>query len=344
MKAADVLAFVASAAGGVQDAGWRRSGAGGFWARSRDRQSTRPAAMTASRKYCAPMVRIPMSCLALPEEHRAEIGSVDLRVAHGARLILGGLVVGRPLGCSRCSVHVRRMATQTQEIDVVHLQAAADWSSHAACGTTCSLRRSSPERARKRTGPMVSVWHLVQTANWPAAARTWCPVCVPCGLWQSLHWTSPTSTRWRIGPRELGLLRGMAAEAQLGLRLHQHEIHVGGFVRTVTRSAADAVGQVRGLGEILRLQARLVTLGTDGCCLRRAQRLEANDLGDIAAAVDVRLRRAMTGLASVLVALEQRCVRSVGEVLVPDFLVAGLADVGLGVLAARSSRARTAAA
>ena len=35
-------------------------------------------------------------------------------------------------------------------------------------------------------------------------------------------------------PRELSLLRGMASEAQVGLLLHQHEIHVVGFVRAVT--------------------------------------------------------------------------------------------------------------
>src|ERR1039457_823494 len=125
----------------------------------------------------------------------------------------------------------------------------------------------------------------------------------------------------------------MAAEAELGLRLHEHEIHVGGFVRAVARSATDAARQVSGLGKILRLQAGLVALGADGRRRRRSQRLEANDLGDVAAAVNVGLRRTMTRLASVLVALQQCRVRSVGEVLVPDFLVTSLADAGLSVLA-----------
>ena len=45
----------------------------------------------------------------------------------------------------------------------------------------------------------------------------------------------------------------------------------------------------------------------------------------------------MTGLAPMLSAFEQCGVRSAGEVFLPNFLVTGLADVGLGVL----SRCRT---
>ena len=73
-----------------------------------------------------------------------------------------------------------------------------------------------------------------------------------------------------IGPREFGLLLRVAAIAQLGLRLHQQEINVGGFVRTMTTGAANAIGQVFGLGEVLGLQAGLVALGADGRGLRRA--------------------------------------------------------------------------
>jgi hypothetical protein len=65
------------------------------------------------------------------------------------------------------------------------------------------------------------------------------------------------------------------------------------------------------------------------------QRLEANDLGDIASAVNMCLRRTVTSLATMLVAFQQRGVWSIGEVLVPDILVASLADISLGVLAAR---------
>src|SRR5271165_6729328 len=96
-------------------------GAGGFWADERH-ASNRPAIRTPSLKAYAPTFRTPMSCLALPEEYRAEVGSVNLRVAHGARLKLSGLVVSRAYGFTRSSVRVRRMATKAQKIDVVHLQ------------------------------------------------------------------------------------------------------------------------------------------------------------------------------------------------------------------------------
>lgn len=137
-----------------------------------------------------------------------------------------------------------------------------------------------------------------------------------------------------IGPGELGLLRSVATETKVGLRFHQHEIYVFGFVRAVARGATDSVGEMSGFGEVLGLETGLVALGTDGGCLRRGESLEADDLGDVSAALDMRLRRTVTGLASVLFALEQGRVRSVGEMLVPDFFVASFADVGLGILAA----------
>src|ERR1035437_9611259 len=43
-------------------------------------------------------------------------------------------------------------------------------------------------------GPAVSVWHLMQTAScWLADFRPFLPN-VPCGSWQSVHCTSPSST------------------------------------------------------------------------------------------------------------------------------------------------------
>src|SRR6516225_400358 len=73
------------AGGGAEGAGV--AGAGGFCAHPRPAR-IRPIAMAASLSTFAPTVRIPISCLALPEENRAEVGSVNLRVAHGARLVL----------------------------------------------------------------------------------------------------------------------------------------------------------------------------------------------------------------------------------------------------------------
>jgi len=82
---------------------------------------------------------------------------------------------------------------------------------------------------------------------------------------------------------------------------------------------------------------------TSGAYLRGlgwTQIFEADDLGDVAAAINMGLRGAVTALASVLVPFQQRSVRSTGKMLLPNFLVAGLADVSLGVLATRGTGQR----
>src|SRR5271166_4727264 len=140
-----------------------------------------------------------------------------------------------------------------------------------------------------------------------------------------------------VGPRELRFLRAMAPEAKLCLRFDEHEIHIGRLMRAVTRSATDAVRQMLGLGEILRLQAGLVAFGTDGGSLSRRQSFEADNFTDIATAVHMRLRRAVAGLAAMLVTLEEGRMRCGSKMFFPDLLVAGLADVGFGVLAAAGS-------
>ena len=128
----------------------------------------------------------------------------------------------------------------------------------------------------------------------------------------------------------------MAPKAQDSLRFHQQEVDVLGVVGAVTVRAADAARQVFGLGKVLRFQAGLMAFRTDRCRLRRTQLPKANDLGEVGAAVlHVGLPGAMTCLASMLVAFKQRRMRSIGKVLVPHFLVALLAGVCLGVLAAR---------
>jgi len=95
---------------------------------------------------------------------------------------------------------------------------------------------------------------------------------------------------------------------------------------------------VTGIGKVLRLQAGLVAPGADLRALRRTEGLEADDFGGIAAAVNVGLSGTVAALTSVLVALQQRGVRSAGKVLLPQLLMAGLANAGLSVLAASRSR------
>ena len=94
----------------------------------------------------------------------------------------------------------------------------------------------------------------------------------------------------------------MATVTELGLRLDQHEVHVRGFVRTVTACAANAISKVFRFREVLGLETRLMALRANRCRLRRTQRFEADDLGNVSAAIDVGLSRTVTGLASMLVA------------------------------------------
>jgi hypothetical protein len=143
-----------------------------------------------------------------------------------------------------------------------------------------------------------------------------------------------------IGPGELGLLGGVASKAKLGLRFHKHEIYVFGFVWAVARGATDAISEMSGFREVLGFETRLVARGAYGSGLRRRECLKADDFSYIPAAVNVRLTRTMARLATMLLALEQRCMRSIGKVLVPDFLVAGLTDLGVSELAAGVARKR----
>ena len=71
---------------------------------------------------------------------------------------------------------------------------------------------------------------------------------------------------------------------------------------------------------------------TDRSSLRRSQGLEADDLRDIATALNMRLRGAVASLASVLVTLKQRRMRRAGKVLLPNFLVTRFADVIVRIL------------
>ena len=130
-----------------------------------------------------------------------------------------------------------------------------------------------------------------------------------------------------VRPGELGSLRSMAAVAQCGLRLDQQKIDILGMVRTMTRGATDTVREVCRVGKVLRLQAGLMALCANGRGFGRTQVLEADDLGYIAAAIHVRLAWTVARLAAMLVAFQKRRVGRTGKVLVPDFLVAGLANI-----------------
>lgn len=135
-----------------------------------------------------------------------------------------------------------------------------------------------------------------------------------------------------VRPGKLRFLSCMAAVAELSLRLHQHEVYVGGFVRAVTTGATYAIRQMFRFREVLGFNAGLMTLSADCGSLGRAEGFEPDDLGDVASAINVRLTGAMAGLTSVLVALQEGRMWRSSKVFLPYFLVAGLTNVGFRVL------------
>src|SRR6516162_9704351 len=240
--------------------------AGGFWA-SELQANNRAATATPSLKLRAIDSDVHVTPR-LPEEHRTEVGSVNLRVAHGARLILGGLIVRRALRLTRRAVHVRRMAAETQEVDVIHLQQARIGRSVGGVtgqAALVGLHRSMLKHERS---------HRVCVALGTDGELSRCSTNLMPGLRAVRIVTiaalyQPDLNPVAVGPVEFCFLRGMTPEAQILLRFHQHEIDVSGFVRAVAGSATEAVCHVFRFGEILCLQARLMTLGSDGGRLSR---------------------------------------------------------------------------
>ena len=179
---------------------------------------------------------------------------MNLRVAHGARLILGVLVMNRSYRLTCCSVHIGCMTPQAQEVDVVYLQQPR-------------IGRAMRRVARQAT--FVGFYRSVLEDEWTHG------VGVALGAYRELasccsHLVAHLRPVWvvaiaaldesgvntvSVGPREFSFLGGMASIAQFRLLFHQQEVNVGRFVRTVTRRATDAVRQVRRLGKVLRLQA-----------------------------------------------------------------------------------------
>ena len=193
---------------------------------------------------------------------------MNLRVAHGARLIFSGLIVRWSDWFARRAVHVWRMAAKTQEVDVIYLQQPrirrtmrrVARQARLICLYRSMLKDERPHRVsvalgadRELSGGSANLMPGL------GAVRI-----VAVGALDQSH-LDPMP----VGPSELGLLRGMTAEAQILLLFHQHEVHVSGFMRAVAGSATKAIRHVLRLGEILRLQTGLVALRADGGRLRR---------------------------------------------------------------------------
>ena len=150
---------------------------------------------------------------------------MDLGMAHGARLVLRGLGVARPHGLTSRAIHVWRMTAQTKKVDVVYLQHSgigrAVW---RVTGETTFIRFHRRMLEDKRAhGIGVALGADGELAGGHAdlsASLGSMRIVAVAALDEANIDAMP------IRPRELRLLRRMAAVAQRGLRLHQHEVNV----------------------------------------------------------------------------------------------------------------------
>jgi len=73
------------------------------------------------------------------------------------------------------------------------------------CGVWQPVQPSPFTAACSNTqGPRVSAWHLVQIMFWSAVDLVLFALNVPCGSWQSLHFTRPSFTLWWNGMLNAG--------------------------------------------------------------------------------------------------------------------------------------------
>ena len=134
----------------------------------------------------------------------------------------------------------------------------------------------------------------------------------------------------RLG--EVGFGGGMTPVTEIGLRPCKQVRGILGMMRRVAVQAANIVARVRGCGEVSLLM--LFTVATQALRARilLRHRREANDLGHVPTALDVRGSGTVTGFAAMSIAQGGLEVWGVFEVLLVQVLVAGLAGVNTNVL------------
>jgi hypothetical protein len=135
-----------------------------------------------------------------------------------------------------------------------------------------------------------------------------------------------------IGLGKVSLGRGMAAIAETGLSLNQQMFWLLGVMRGVAVQTADVVARVCRTREVpLLVLFSVATQATGAGFLPRKLR-EANNLGDVATALNMFRSGPMTGLTAVPVLKGGLVVRRGLEVLFVQIFVARLANSDLGVL------------
>ena len=251
---------------------------------------------------------------------------MDGGVAHCASLILGCLVVRWPTGPLRGE----RVALQTQEIDLAHPKQA--W----VCGTMGRVATAATFRFH---------WNMF-VYKWPSR------ICVALGAdgvsaGQSFHLPQGCGAMRVmavaavkqafidavvIGFGKIGLGRGMAAVALFRLFLNQQILGSFGVVRRMAVKTTHIIAGVRGIGEVALFVLRSVATEAPGIGFLAREILEADDLGNVSAALHMRLSRAMAGFAAV--SISQRCFEmwSVLKAFFKHRFVACLASIAAGIL------------
>lgn len=212
---------------------------------------------------------------------------MDGRVTHCASLILGCLVMRWPIG----SLRGERVTLQAQQVHLAHPKQA--W----VCGTVRRVATAAAFRFHRhmlvyKRSPGIGValsagrvsagqsFHLPQGCG---AMR----VVAVAALDQAL--IDPVV----IGFRKIGLGRGVAAIALLRLFLNQQILGRFGMVRRMAVKTTNIIAGMRGTGEVPLFVLCGMATKAPGIGFLARKILEADDLGNVSAALHMRLSRTM---------------------------------------------------
>ena len=248
------------------------------------------------------------------------------RVAHRARLILGGLIVPRtrgPLGRERVTL-------QAEQVHLAHTQITGVGRSVWRMTTAAALGLYWHVFIDKRTG-------LVRMAlGADGIPGGQCPyLSESC---RSVHVMAVTALdkafvdSMVVGLGEVSLRGCVASVAELWLRCSEQVLRFFGIVRGVTIQAADIAAGMGRAGEVPLLMFLTVTTQAVRIRVLPRHRFKTDDPAYIPAAFDMRGAGTMTGLATVPVVHSGLEVWSPFELVRVQILVAGLAGIAPNIL------------
>jgi hypothetical protein len=247
-------------------------------------------------------------------------------VAHRARLIFGGLVMGR----SRGPLSGKCVALQAQQVHLAHAQIARVGRTVGRVTTTAalSLHRYMFENERPLLVGVALHTDRVPTRHGPHLSergRTMYVVAV-AALDETFVYAM------MIWLREIGFGGNMTSIAELGLCLNEEVLRLLGVVRRVAVQAANIVARVRRCREVSLLVLFTVTTQATGVGILLRHRRKANDLGNIPSAFYVRGSGTVTRLTTVSVVQRSFEMRCALEVIFVQLFMTGLASVNSNIL------------